>query len=785
MRKLLLLIVSIAIAACIAWFGWQQRGEEAPRDRAVSGATDDPGRDPGAPAHGGVHAGPVVGSSHRVEGGAAPPPAPDPVATAVIVTVVDAGDRTAVPDRDVTILDTSLADPFFGRGRTDAQGKVRLHVPVTATRQLVAYTAGGEEAWFDLEPGQRRELLLQLSASLYVEGVVVDGGGHGVADADVLFLPWLVRHVPELPRVSRVGRTRSDGRFRVALPGNGHIGAVHPRHAPTAMTLVEAEAPATRPTLVRVRLTLGSPPGHASGIVVDADGRPVAAALIEFRTLTAPGRSTDLPAPPIRLRSDRDGRFATAELRPGKVRYEARAQDDGGDCARGVFVAAETAGAELRIELQAPASIHGTIRPTADERLPPIVVQVGRRGDLLADQTDCADDGSFRLTGQPAGTAELLAREIRPLSSPLVRRRATAHLELAAGEDRTWSPRFDSLRGPRLEGLVTDARNAPLAGWTILSRQGGADPQRVATDVAGRFLVPASGPASFRVFVYAPGQPPTTFAAAVAHDVAPDAGLVVLQVDLTATAGEIRGRVESSERQQLPAKVACWHRGRNQTMHTTAADDGTFRFAGVPAGDVVLFCSHPGFLQQSHDTAIGAGIDVDVGVITMAYGSLVRGSVTATAGAVPDDLAVSIQTEGQRFTATYAAGSYRFDAVPPGEHRLLVQGSGIAAASHPIQVEPGTGLGQDIVIVPGLARTIRVIADASTGDWVSLALQQQGQPYTWLTSSPRQGDRIDFVAYMAAGTYQAVAWDDAGRRGRTTVTFAAGASAPTVITLAR
>ncbi|MCA8978019.1 MAG: carboxypeptidase regulatory-like domain-containing protein [Planctomycetes bacterium] len=792
MKRFFLLLVVALLGASACWLFCQGNQPVSPDDgmgRSEHGAAPAPAPD-GIGVDDAVVGAAATNPGRRVAAGGPAASEPDPVTTTLRVRVVSGDDEAAVADYSVSVVDTDADDPFFARAVTNARGQATFAIPVVRPRHLIAFLSGGNETWLDLPPGEAREVMLQLEPRIHVEGSVVDAAGRGVADAELLYLPNVIRKVVELPRVTTIGRTRADGSFRVILPGGGHLGARHSNFAPSPMQLVADHEASGAPTTITMRLALLARPGLAAGRVVDADDAPVAAAIVEFRTLEGDNFASSLPAPPIRLRTDANGRFATADLRPGSVRYEALAAGVG--CARGVFPANEIASAELRIQLQGPASVRGTVTDAEGGALPRVVVQSGRPGDLLARRTSCAADGSYSLDGLPAGPAELIAREEWPSNANGARRRVSITVDLIADSTFHWSPQFHSLKDSQLEGIVLGGHNSGLAGWTVLAQQTGNRAHRVTTDTEGRFSLPIVGDGSFEVHAYAPGQSTSSFAAAIARNVDPHGGMLILEVDLTTPPAVVTGHIESTSHEQLAAAISCWHVALQQTVKTVAGLDGSFRFDGVPAGAIVLFLSHPGYLETTQNGEVQPGSRLDLGVITMAYGSAVHGRVsgnelsgndpTGQGGLLPEQLAISIQTAGQRFTAEFSAGSYRFEAIPPGSHRLLVQGPGIAAASLPIEVAAGVDLEQDIVVVRGLGRTIRVTTTADCS-WITLALQQRGKPYTWIAGQPRGNGMVEFTAHMAAGSYEAIAWDDSGHEGSTMVTFATGSEPPVTVRL--
>ncbi|MCA8951893.1 MAG: carboxypeptidase regulatory-like domain-containing protein, partial [Planctomycetes bacterium] len=408
-------------------------------------------------------------------------------------------------------------------------------------------------------------------------------------------------------------------------------------------------------------------------------------------------------------------------------------------------------------------------------------VSSGETGDLLATRADCDADGVYALAGLPAGEVELIAR-----SSHAALARTFA---LAAGERRRWDPLLAGAAAAaarELCGLVVGPGRRPLADWTVIVRQLEPAASTVLQSGSdGRFAIACEADRRFDVLVYEPSQPPSGFAAATRADCSPDDGLLLLAVDPDLPAATLAGRLRTPTGEVAAATVYCWHRDRGQTVEVAADDGGAFEFRGVPPGDVIVACRCAGFLAPHLELVLGAGERRDLGVIALRAGAIVSGRVTATDGKPLRDLAVAIETaDGSRLAATCSDAGFRFEAVPAGRHRLLVHGDGIAASAVPIAVEAGVELVQDIRVEPGVSRAISVHDPLGSGGRVTLELGRAGEPRALVLAGGGADPRpVEFTACMPPGTYDAVAWNEAGRRGKARVTFTAGGAPPVAIEL--
>ncbi len=174
----------------------------------------------------------------------------------------------------------------------------------------------------------------------------------------------------------------------------------------------------------------------------------------------------------------------------------------------------------------------------------------------------------------------------------------------------------------------------------------------------------------------------------------------------------------------------------------------------------------------------------------MGEAATLQGSLTGPGGMIPEQAVVALQTKEQRILGAYSAGSYRFDSAPPGQHVLQVQGTGIAPWNFTVNLRPGTALTQDIELRAGVPRRFVVRLPGQAEGVASLAIRVPGDAHTWIGTSPLRvegnGARhsfAEFVAYMAPGTYEAIAWCGETLEARESVGFVAGDDNPVTLML--
>lgn len=720
------------------------------------------------PAHGAPDE--PVDAPVRTSGPAGQTPAPASAACEVLL--LDPEGRP-LPGVEVG-LSTAAGEPAAGFASlhpTDADGIARFSVPAGHGRQATAWSALGGEAHATLAADSAVRMVLRLAVRCWAEGSVVDVAGQGIADAELVLVPWQPRGGLALPNAQRVGRTARDGSFRIGLGQGGRLGALHREFSPSAMEFVPIDGGAQRgPKTATFRFTLVTLQAHAQGIVVEADGGPIAGAMLEFRPGPSTHSAAELPAPPQRTRTDAEGHFTVDHLLPGETTWAVVAPGFG--AASGTFPTSPGETADLRLELTPAAAVEGTVTDAQGAPLADVLVHSGRADDFTSMATRTGADGTFHLGGLAAGDVALSATEPRAAGGP--GRKATATLTLAAGEVARWNAILATASaGPVLRGTVVDRADRPLAGWRVTALGTGAATAR--TGPAGEFSIPFAE-ASAQVSVHAPDQSPVTFPAAHVPSAAPGPVPLRIVVDPAAPWAVLRGLVQSSAQQPVSATVSAWHHGLRRFARVQAGADGQFRIERVPAGRLDLYIDHAGLASSTRQGLdVAAGADVDLGVFELAAGAALHGTVTGPDGRPPEQLEIVLQSKDARIAGTYAGGSYRIGGAVAGRYQLQVQGPTVAGATFTVELRAGTELRQDIELRAGVPRRFEVAAPAAAGRFVSLALQAPDSPVSWHAGQARRGtEPLSFTACMAPGTYEVFAWGADGWSASGKATFAAG-----------
>ncbi len=680
--------------------------------------------------------------------------------------------------------------PDAQRLLTDAQGLARFRIAGGNGRSVVVRCPVAATATAQLRADGPVHLTLRFTPRAAVRGTVVDAAGRGVAGASLLLLLATERDRGP-PRVRQVGRSRADGSFELLLGVGGRFGAQHAAYAPSAMYPVPVQSDPTQAPLTTVlQLSLLTAQARVQGRVVDAAGLPVADAELEFWSPAPPPAGAALVAPPQHSRSAAGGAFEVQDLRPGRIEFSCRAAGHGGQ--RGAFDVAAGSSKLVEIRLQPACEVHGRVE---DEQGAPVAAARVWSGDIDSQGSAFVvtrADGTFQLRDLPPGPVSLTAREGPQRLPDGAARRAETRIELQPGQIAHW---VATLQAPPdegfLRGQVLDGDGARLPTWRVEVRSA-AGTTAGATDSGGFFHVRLPGPGPLDVFVRAPGAPAKAFAQAVQLGIDPARAPVRIVVDRRLPWGRLAGRVQTSDQQPLPATLTCWHHEREELARFQAADDGTFRLDQVPPGTVDLHVEHAGQARLSRiGLVVLPGEEDDLGTLVLESSAVLFGQVMGPDGQSPAQLQVTLLTSTQRIVGEYSAGTYRFAAAPPGRHVLQVQGPSVAAANFVVELQAGIERQQDMQLLAGVPRRIVVVAPAAVGPVVSLALRLPGAAHTWFGATAPQldsttaGCRCDFEAFMAPGTYEAIAWTGDGWEGHGMVTFVPGEDSPVQILLAR
>lgn len=378
------------------------------------------------------------------------------------------------------------------RAFTDESGTCVLDSIPTGIATLFAST--GEQQPVTIEAGRTTVVALELEAWSRVSGLVVDGDGRAIADADL----WVSRQTrygvpgrPERPGRGQHGgfalRSDAAGRFETRLARAQGVSASKPGYGPSRFVFPCTEdAPRDG---IEIRLVLARDGSALTAEVFDAAGKPVTDAHLlvghEVPLLLDPVDGSSTP-PARRGRTDAYGLVELAGLSTGTLPLQVRAA--GFAPWSGEVELPPGRSALLTVRLDPAASVEGVATDELGRPVAGALIHQGALESLAASscRTDAA--GRFALTSLPSGTLELSAwhPEVGACSTRIV---------VTAGVRSSWHPLLS--RQPAITGIVFGADGQPTAGaYVACSNERGAGSATATSDARGRFTLgplPAGG----------------------------------------------------------------------------------------------------------------------------------------------------------------------------------------------------------------------------------------------------------------------------------------------------
>ena len=519
----------------------------------------------------------------------------------------------------------------------------------------------------------------------------------GAALPDSMGMPRRVGFGLASPRATSDER----GRFRLTgLDPRSRHGLVF-RRAGYAPARREVTVPADRPGQLDVILAAGA---AAQGLVVDERGQPVSAAELSLRRQEERGgegfvmRFGDARSdePDAEAASDRSGRFAFADLAPGRYLLEASATGYAKTSLPGVEVPESASPVDLgKVELAPGAAIIGRVvdgsgQPIASAEVFAITGEEAAFPLLrwtLVDRepvTTTAADGGFVVAGQRAGERVTVG----------ARRSGYAVASAAGVVAPNDEPVVITLReASDIRGKVVDGRGDPVPGARVgaqVERSGGGMSFSGSLGMAaagpdGRFELEDVEPGTIRLTVDAEGYlqlvrggvevPPGRDLENV--ELALQAGAVVEGV-VTAPDGSpaIGARVGVLEEGQPGPMMRVWFAG------IEADGDGRYRLSGVEPGRRTIAAQLEGFERGVAELEVVPGdnrLDLRLGA-----GQAVSGRVTGPRGEPIARAAVRLAPPGERWwsrhgATTDEAGGFTLEGIPDGTYEAI--------ASHPEHAE--------------------------------------------------------------------------------------------------
>ena len=567
--------------------------------------------------------------------------------------------------------------------RTDAEGRYELDtVPLGATAVTVTASRNGLYAssteFEGFAEGHRQATLdFRLTRGVTLSGTLQDRAGAPITDADLKLSGSLV--------FSSKHRTDANGRFRIdgASDHVFFLSATAAGFAPVSLDLRDLP----QKDWSDLQLTL-EPEHTVSGIVVDAEGRPIAGAAVYVET--SPRRATGA----ITTKSDAEGRFRVEGL--PKDLGEIGALKGGYTDLRNMDV--EAGQTDVRLVLHRRGILHAVVEDAATgEPIYPVRVKIlhptERRyrahndarkhvGGLIADLGRRGlhfnnPDGSFAITDGIASdyyykllvSAEGYSEATVEGAMPWTADKEQEPLKIPLDRGSVLRGRVvDALHGDALSGVsvvhFVERGRGVQEPWNSRRRRSDQTPRRASTDENGEFVLDGIPSESAVLLLSHEGYSRTSL-----YRILPSAGVQVFELTRGAT---IHGQISTESGTVIPgAKVQLTVNGV-RFPDEVSDKKGTFQFSELPVGQAEILVQRKGYLRQFARVATHAGEEVQRDFV-VGEASLV-GRVTLQSSAV-ERSSVMVENTAQRdereWVLTDAEGMFRMDGLSPGRYKVV------------------------------------------------------------------------------------------------------------------
>ena len=520
------------------------------------------------------------------------------------------------------------------------------------------------------------EVVLELSASGFIEGTVTGADGKPAAGAQIAAVggAGLV-----------TGLATEQGTFSIEV--DPHSFKVSAQKGHESATLEAPVVVTAGQTARGIALQLGPSPAIEGTVVTSIAGAPIANAKVTISPYRGEGQA-GLAV------SDAAGRF-TAELPPGSYDVATTADGYSPDMRRGVTLQA-TQRFPLRIDLQGVGAIEGIVKTASGQPVVGAVVNAltmegGRRGTQIQaalqanagspPEVRTGEGGRFRLDGLTPGRARLSGHRdganLGDSQSVDVPEGGTVQAELTLRDEGVLTGRVGTKSGGPLKTAVT-VRAVPTGGAMMILGPGGIASADTDANGVYRLVLPA---ATYNLMASAASTP--GFSMPRSRNVATvEAGQtankdLVLDDDLDAAVTGVVLEPGGEPSVGAMVSISGTTPGQRTRMMVPTDEEGKFTVAGSRAqlGALQISATNGGRAAK----VLVAAEQTQVTVQLQSGGSL-KGRVTGAGGTAVQGFSITVSaTGGGRFGGAggqqleFAADTYSIDDVPAGDVRVSVK----------------------------------------------------------------------------------------------------------------
>jgi len=618
--------------------------------------------------------------------------------------------------------------------------------------------------------GTQTEATLEIPPGVNLKGIVVDKAGDPVAGADVVVADWGGR------LATAIAKTEGDGRFDLRSIGTHcSVGARAAGHAPSFLHTIIGSKGGN----LTLRLSLTGRGGALRGKVLDPRGEAVAGAVIEVgewkrgSMIRLPDGGRGMAMLPIRVRSDRDGRFLVEGLAPGKTPVAVRALRLAPWSGEAEVLT--DGSSELVVHLLPGVTLTGTVRDGNTKPVEKVSVSVNNYGQLSYQRVVTDAAGKYRLEGLPIGKLTLRARNDKI-------GRVQTELEAVAGQKLVWDPVIS--KGLVLRGRVLDHNNKPVYRAMVE-----AHPEQSTgkinwwafepTDKEGRFELKNCVPDK-TIWIRVEGG--RGHGNKRLEGIKPGHEELVIRLPAGSKPSIfITGRVLDPDGKPVEAcSISPYSKeDRGGAVLITEAGTGAFKYGPYVPGEWQLRIDAKGYpVARTVWRKVEKGETWDLGAIRLQSGGFLRANFKAADGQLPEKLTLRILDAARQFlTRLRVEGSSgRSAPLAPGTYYLQVRGESLATEMHRFEIQAGQDTPLSVTLHQGVPVALEIVVQTDMGEQppqrrvTVTVVDSAGKTVLSANAYRRRGANVAVLRFATrSGKYRVKASTEGGKSVATTI----------------